>query len=471
MTALWGVKKHADKIIDYVLNPEKTTEEKDPFHPPKESESGFKAEKGCFVTCLNCRKEEAAGQFTETKEYWSRVRGEDLTGGRSCLHGYQSFKPGEVTARMAHEIGVRLAKQLFAERFEVVVATHINTGHYHSHFVINSVSWRDGRRFHGLMEYLRYMREISNTLCREYGLSVIENPLGRRIGRGEYMAQKKGEPTNRSLIRDDIDRAARACLTGGEFLKALREMGYELKLVNDDGTPIRNPLLRPPGGKMFFAFHNLGPGYELDEVLRRVAANYHREVPFPEEEKKRLKLYREKTAPKEKARGLWGLYLKYCYELNIIHKFPGSVKRVSFFMREDLRRLDRLNEQTQFLTERKIETIEDLNAFRKEAGRELAELENKRRLARNEYRRMAEKGDDAALEEIQRRRKELTKETRKLRRRLILADEIEERSKGVEIALEELSEEQKSLEREVKAYEQRYGGSGRADRKDEPGRG
>ena len=100
--------------------------------------------------------------------------------GRVCYHGYQSFKADEVDANTAHNIGVALARELWGDRFQVVIATHCNTGHYHNHFVINSVSDVDGLKFYNSPEDYRHMREVSDRLCREARISVIENPDGKR---------------------------------------------------------------------------------------------------------------------------------------------------------------------------------------------------------------------------------------------------------------------------------------------------
>ena len=106
-----------------------------------------------------------------TKNHW------DKTDGRICYHGYQSFAKGETTAETAHAIGVELAKRLWGERFEVLVATHCNTGCYHNHFVINSVSFLDGYKFYNSPADYQRMREESDRLCIEYGLSVIHVAL------------------------------------------------------------------------------------------------------------------------------------------------------------------------------------------------------------------------------------------------------------------------------------------------------
>ena len=151
VTAIWHVSSRIGKALDYVMNPEKTVEK--PENSPDAiaarkavgdvldyAENSDKTEKMMYVTGINCTPETALEEFMETKRYWGK------TGGRLAYHGYQAFLEGdgEISAETAHEIGVKLAQELWGDRFEVVVATHLNTGHYHSHFVINSVSFMDG---------------------------------------------------------------------------------------------------------------------------------------------------------------------------------------------------------------------------------------------------------------------------------------------------------------------------------------
>ena len=150
VTSLWPIRGRVDHVIDYARNPEKTTQagygEQAALHTidgvMEYAADEMKTERRSYVSCLNCREEIAAAQFMETKRLWGK------TDGRVCYHGYQSFRADEVTAETAHEIGVRLAEELWGDRFEVLVATHCNTGHYHNHFVINSVSFLDGYKFY-----------------------------------------------------------------------------------------------------------------------------------------------------------------------------------------------------------------------------------------------------------------------------------------------------------------------------------
>ena len=142
VTAMWPVKGRVETVINYARNPEKTTESSLEYQAElhtindvvEYAANDLKTEKRMYVTCLNCTERDAAKQFMETKHLWSQISGVDKTAGRSCYHGYQSFREEEVTAEIAHEIGVKLAERLWGSEYEVVVATHCNTGHYHNHF-------------------------------------------------------------------------------------------------------------------------------------------------------------------------------------------------------------------------------------------------------------------------------------------------------------------------------------------------
>lgn len=234
-------------------------------------------------------------------------------GGRVCFHGYQSFKADEVTAEVAHEIGVKLAQELWGDRFEVVVATHCNTGHYHNHFVLNSVSFADGLKFDNTPADYARMREVSDRLCREYAISVIENPGGRAKNYAEWQAERSGKPTHRGTIRADIDRAILASTTERDFIQVMTEMGYQLKTRGKGGKPLKYPALKPPDAKGYFRFHKLGEGYSLEQIKERILHNLQKQVPFPEAVHRPPRHYRVRGKPRKKVTGLRALYFRYCY--------------------------------------------------------------------------------------------------------------------------------------------------------------
>ena len=178
---IWDVKGRLDHPIDYAENPEKTAN-------PKYTEADLQAlvdvmeyatnkdktEKRFFVTGVNCDTATARDEMMIAKAEWNDES--EIV----CYHGFQSFKHGEVTPEVAHEVGVKLAEKMWGDRFQVIVATHLNTECLHNHFVVNSVSFLDGKHYHDNKANLRLLRQRSDELCREYALSVIEHPSGKK---------------------------------------------------------------------------------------------------------------------------------------------------------------------------------------------------------------------------------------------------------------------------------------------------
>ena len=452
VTSIWPIKGRVDQVIHYARNPEKTTAGKYRDQAALHSIDGIleyaademKTEHRAYVSCLNCKESDAAAQFMETKRFWGK------TDGRSCYHGYQSFRYGEVTAEIAHEIGVKLAEELWGGRFEVLVATHLNTDHYHNHFVINSVSFADGRKFYNSPTDYNHMREVSDRLCREHSLSVIEDSCGNSRHYSEWSAEKNGKPTYRGMIRKDIDRAISASTTGRDFIRVMTEMGYEIKTHGERGTPLKYPSLKPPGAKGYFRFHKLGEGYSLDEIKERILQNYRKQVPFPEIKPKRGRryCYHGSRRTVKKATGLRALYLRYCYELHIIVRHPASVKRVSFLLREDVAKLDRFIAQTRLLGKHRIETLEDLRAYKENLEGQISTLTAERKDLRNQLKRASRQNDGIAADEIKKQIASHTAMLKSHRRKLILCDSIEQRSVQVRENLEQLCREREQERKE-----------------------
>ena len=467
VTSIWPIKGRVDRVINYARNPEKTTEggyeELASFHAVDNvveyAANDMKTERRSYVSCLNCREDTAAAQFMDTKRLWGKM------GGRVCYHGYQSFKADEVTAEVAHEIGVKLAEELWGDRFEVVVATHCNTGHYHNHFVINSVSWADGKKFYNSPADYTRMREVSDRLCREYAISVIENPGGRGKNYGEWQAEQNGKPTHRGTIRADIDRAILASTTERDFLRVMAEMGYQLKTRGSGGKPLKYPALKPPDAKGYFRFHKLGAGYSLEQIRERILQNLQKQAPFPEVERKPPRRYRVRSQPKQKVTGLRALYFRYCYELHIIVKHPASVKRVSFLLREDITKLDRLDAETRFLGKQHIGTIGELTAHREKSSAKISTLTAQRQELRKEVRRLVRQGDTIAADEVKQKISAISSRLKVLRREVVLCDGIAQRSGQVKENLERLAEQKQTERKELNEHElfRRRGGAGRED--------
>ena len=188
-TSLWHIKGRLGDLIDYVENPEKTV--------PKGTEDFFnvfeyvrRPDKTTdqYVDAINCRKEIALQQMILTKKQYGK------NDKYIAWHGYQSFKVGEVSPDIAHEIGMKLANEMWGDRFQVVVTTHLDKDHIHNHFAFNSVSFKDGGKYNYSKKEQQRLRDTSDRLCREYELSVITHPHKAPL-RPVWLDEKSGKPT------------------------------------------------------------------------------------------------------------------------------------------------------------------------------------------------------------------------------------------------------------------------------------
>ena len=464
VTAIWDIKGRVDKVLNYVRNPSKVTEKSYEEMAMLNAIEGaieyatddMKTEERKYVSTLNMMNEEyAVENFRNTKIHYGKK------GGIVAFHGYQSFKENEVTAELAHDIGVELAKRLWGDRFEVVIATHLNTGHYHNHFVINSVSFKDGYRYYDNKETYQRMRDESDALCREYGLSVIENPGGKSKNYAEWQAEKSGKLTHRDTIRRDIDAAIKASVTQQQFIKAMEVMGYEFKLFTSNGERLKYPSVKPPGAKSYFRFHRLGEEYDLPRVVERIRENRFRVEPFPDLYKPKKQIYGKLNGSFKsvKPKGIYALYLRYCYELGIIKKNPASVKRVSFLLREDIIKMDKFMEQSRVLGEYRIETHPQLLTTKQSLVEKISALTDNRKDLRNQLKRADRAGDTKQVEIIKAEIASISAQLKVLRREVNALEQVEQRSLQVKENLQELDKQRTIDRQEVKANEHKFGRS------------
>lgn len=329
-------------------------------------------------------------------------------------HFIQSFAPGEVTPEQAHALGVELARRLFGDRFEAVIGTHLDKGHLHSHIVMNSVSCMDGRKYHSSPErYYNEVRRISDDLCRENSLSVIE-PQGKGLHYAEWKAQKQGQPTIRGMMRQEVDEIMAEAFTYKSFLEILRKRGYAVK----SGPKVQHTAIRPPGAKRFIRLDSLGAGYTEREIVDRIAGmrlSPRRPLPTPEKQHYRVKGDYRAYRP-VKLHGFRALYFKYLYLLDAVRKSTPT-KKAPFALKEEALRFERYKRQFRFLHENRIDTAADLSMLADAIQAQADALTEQRR----ELYRLRREGDESVSGEID----ELTNKVRKLRRSLRLCGAIQ----------------------------------------------
>ena len=361
-TKILVIHNRLDKCVGYTQDPEKTSLEAAIDYALDRA----KTERICYETAINCSRDRVYQDMLDTKRRWGK---EDRK--RKGYHIIQSFAPGEVAPDQAHTIGVELAQRLLGDRYEAVVSTHLNKAHLHSHIVFNSVSFVDGAMYRDKMkDYYEGIRGTSDAICREHGLSVIEpgKPLkGAPVSRAEWEAQRRGKPTVRGLIRQDVDEAIRRSYTYKSFLGQLQQMGYQVK----SGPNTKHTAVLPPGGKRYFRLDSLGEGYTETDIQARLAAVRSGETPLPApaisatvfrklETGRHYRVRGPLPHRRRKFTGFQLLYLKYLYLLNPPPKRRPR-NRAAFSMREELLKLERYQEQFRYLRQNRLETANQLS--------------------------------------------------------------------------------------------------------------
>lgn len=479
VTSLWAVKGWLGQVVIYIENPDKTA---NPAYYQKtdmtklqvqglsdvieyalqSSKTGQDEEcaaiKRHFIAGINCQAETAREEMTAVKKHFNK------TEGIVAFHGYQSFAPGEATPEMAHEIGIKLAERLWGGRYQVIVATHLDkANHLHNHFVLNNVSMTDGKKYYrSHKDYYKMQRE-SDALCREYALSCIENPQpGKSRHYGEWKAEKDGQQTWRGIVKTDVDEAIRQSMTERQFWESLSRMGYEIKRGKDIAV-------RPPGKERFVRlFRNFGQEYTAENIRKRILAQCRPKrvvlPPAPSFQRARVKGKRHRA---RRMTGLRALYFYYLYRMGVLpERRRVNPKKVYFLFREDIRFVQRISQETKLLVKNRIDTREQLAAYRKSLDNQALMLSNSRKQLRNQSRDLSEPAD---REEMKAKITQLTKDISEIRKEMRLCEEIVERS---EIMRDKISRAaaDKSKDRKEKVQYEPFRRRCRTDREDEPGR-
>jgi hypothetical protein len=428
VTSLWPVHGAVSRVVDYTENPEKTTvpvradeSEQGFFNVLEYAENADKTARRLFVTGLNCMPETAAEQMLMTKQRYGK------TGGTVAFHGYQSFRYQEASPELAHQIGVETAKRIWGDRFEVVVSTHLNTNSVHNHFVINSVSFADGKRLNDNKALKRKIREVSDELCREHGLSVIEQQSPTKTPRNLWLAEHQGQDTRYNVMRRDINDSVKRAFTPKFLYAELRRMGYLIQY--DDKW--KYATIQIPGTARPTRFKTLGPEYTQERLEERVMENNQPSQTYYSPEKPRRYNFA--------AFSLRGLYAHYCYVLGVVRD-NNRHPYYSAALRADIRRLEDYSHQAQMLSAHGIDTTEQLQAFLDTAKSEIAYLTKKRSRV---YQQISRCTDETALPSLLEKRSALTDKISALRKDVKNGNAVMDRSQEIEEKVRATQEREK----------------------------
>jgi len=427
-------------VIDYAVNDEKTKNKKNIL----EDETTPIMER--FVSGINCQPQNARQRMLKTKKRFGKE------GGVVAYHGYQSFAEGEVTPEQAHEIGKKLAVILWGEKYHVIVATHLDkANHLHNHFVVNTVSFKDGKRYHRTEKDYYDMQTQSDNLCREYGLSVLPNPKGKKSKHiAEIKAEEAGKPTLRSMIKNDVDTAIAQSMTEKQFFDTLKNMHYEIDIK-------KYIYVRPQGRPYFYKLErNLGADYSLEGIRRRILEQSRPDRPLPENYKppKQYKL-KGNLNNRKKITGFRALYFHYCYKLGIFPKNRAkSHKYIHWLFREDLIKLDAISKEARLLVVNKIDTTEQLSLYGDNLQAEMKSLINDRKELYKKSRTVEVKQDENKLSEVKTKISALSKKIGKLRQEVKLCDDITVRSGVIKEKLQTVREDENKQRKDMMKNEQ-----------------
>ena len=323
--------KHLKRSLDYVMNPEKTQD-------------------GRLVGAINCQVDSAFEQMKATKRKFGKVDK------RQGYHIILSFKEDEVNPDTAFEITRRFVEEYLGKSYEAVYVVHDNTAHVHSHIVFNSVSFVDGKKYrYEKGDWAKYIQPITNKLCQEYGLSIIDVDDGSKEKEHEsykdWSEYREGSFVWADMINRDLDSCILQAGNYEQFLELLSDKGYEVK----QGKYL---AVKPQGMTRFRRCKTLGDMYSDEAIRERIEKE---DISFYREQQKEVqpvickcKVRRYRRA---KLSGLQKRYYAKLYRIGNLKKKPYSQV---WKYKDDIRKMHKLQEEYLFLVNHDIHSAEEL---------------------------------------------------------------------------------------------------------------
>ncbi|MBR4193268.1 MAG: relaxase/mobilization nuclease domain-containing protein [Oscillospiraceae bacterium] len=453
-TGFWPVKGRLKDVIDYAENPDKTIDRKyldeDLYRTLEYAANAEKTDQRMYVTALNCPLETACRSMMETKRRFGKLKG------NVAYHGYQSFRPGELTPETCHEIGLETARRMWPD-YEVVVTTHLNTDSLHNHFIVNSVSFKTGEKFQNKIRDHVRLREVSDALCLDHELSVLGKSKLYQTEKDAYWVHKAGKLTHRDILKHDVEECLAYVYRMDDFLQRLRQKGYTIVR----GDSYEHISVKAPDWSRAVRLDSIGyPVNKIQSILRDHLDDNH----F-------LIVYNSHLPPKRRPLPLLSLERQLDYDIRHARDTGTVLVDLVFYMvlmllglaqnenakrqnaqpmspsmRMELAKLDQIIEEQKLLTGKGIHTVQELSLFQTETEEKINGLEAERQRCRNKLRRPK---PPELTEEYKQKIAAATEELKPLRKELAVAKRIEDRWEHLLGLLEaEHDLESKELQRE-----------------------
>ena len=345
-TSLWPIKKTINNTIEYVENKDKTQIPiSDLSNTIDYASNKNKTEEQFYVTGINCDSNSVYQDMMLVKKAYNKI--DNIQG----FHGYQSFKEGEVTPDVAHKIGIQLANEMWGDEFQVVVTTHLNTNHIHNHFVVNSVSMKDGHKYNYSNHEMARLRQTNDFICKEYGLSSLEEKVTRK----NFDFSKYMNHDNYSVrTQRDIDIAIKNSFNYQSFINTMKKMNYEV-IERYGKLSVRHINMK----RNIRIERQFGEDYTIDNIYRRIAEevpdklttdelttyNYHKN-----------KFYKNKHS-------LGAMFLYFIFRIKTYEKSPRNYP-ISEEMKKEINKMELYNLELRFMDENRIDSYEELYCYK-----------------------------------------------------------------------------------------------------------
>ena len=422
-TGFWPVKSRLKDVIDYAENPDKTIDKRfmddDLWATLRYAENERKTDQRMYVSAINCPKQRAYQCMMDTKRRFGKL------GGNVAYHGYQSFVTGEVTPEEAHQIGLETARRMWGDEYEIVVTTHLNTDNIHNHILVNSVSFKTGRKFENhIRDHIRF-REISDEVCREHGKSVI--PFSHFYGNKKaHWVRQSGQLTHRKMLRKDIDEAISKSSTYQAMERYLKGLGYRF----ERDFRYQYPSVKAEGWRRAVRLESLGKEYSKEAIRQKLFQNWRKPELYaaviPSRKRKPLLDMEENLRRAERMDSVTLLFQIFVELLKISagnNLEQHNNRPLSPAMRTEVRKLDQYLEEYHLLCNNDIQSPKDFMAWQKRLDSRIATLEQERYSLRLKLRRAKSPESAADLKE---QSKAITKKLVPLRKQKQVAQRIEE---------------------------------------------
>ena len=432
---IWKVVTHLDQVVDYAEDHNKTDLSNfiDLNDLMDYAMNGDKTEESLYISGINCDPNNATKEMIMIKDKYLKKDG------ILAWHAYQSFKEGEVTPDEAHKIGLELANEMWGDRFQVVVTTHLNTKHYHNHFVLNSVSFLDGKKYNADRNSYAEFRRLNDLICMEHGKSYLSEKK-TKSGINYINYQNRGiKYTNYyKKAKEDLDLAIAKASNYETFKNILTNLGYDI-IVRAGKLSIRGKDYK----RNIRIERYFGEDYSIDNINKQIKRLYLPETRTYYRNRKPTSILSILSKPKYNS--FYSMYIRYC---NLLNNYPNYVKKypLSSSIKEDVKKLDSFSEQAIMLVNNHIETEDNFYFFLNDKVNELSNLKQKREDLWKKYKTV----NDNEKVEIKKEIDNISDKIKEVNKEVKMCEDIRLRKQDVEDNLKTIEDKEMIIDEHIR---------------------